>query len=294
MSGENNSAEIYELNDARRRLRPDETDAAGREAVGAYLGAVREDLGLSIDDISERTHIKPAFVAAIEAGDGEALPSRPFAIGFVRSYAEALGLDAAAVVARFKEETGGGETARDRDVQTDAPRIASAPAPKEPKDMSLLAVAAVLVFILWCAWHITRPRDVSAPYRFGLPADGPAAPAEARPGEGGSPASGLAPAPGLPAGEAPVVVEVEAVTRIEPVYPRRCAARAAENESVSVAFTVTADGDVAQERILSSTNACFDRAALNAIRRWRFEPLTVDGAPRAAFDQKVTFAFPRP
>ncbi len=285
MSGENNSAEIYELNDARKRLRPDEAGPGGSAAVGAYLAAVREDLGLTIEDICERTHIKPAFVAAIEEGDAEALPSRPFAIGFVRSYADALGLDAAAVVARFKDEAADAGL-QDRDAISEAPRLAASPTPGEPKDMSLLAVAAVLVFIIWCAWHITRPRDVSEPYRFGSErASVQGAPAE------GAPA---APAPGLPPVEIPVIVEVEATTRVEPVYPRRCAARAAPTESVDVAFTVTAQGDVASERVLSSTNPCFERAALNAVRRWRFKPLTVDGVARPAFDQKVTFSFPRP
>lgn len=51
-------------------------------------------------------HIKAAYLNAIELMRLDDLPSRPFALGFVKTYAEALGVDASAAVAKFKETTG--------------------------------------------------------------------------------------------------------------------------------------------------------------------------------------------
>ena len=70
--------------------------------LGAYLKAVREHRGLTLNEVAHSTRIRRLYIAALEEGDRSALPSRPFAIGYVRSYAKALGLDGELAVARFK------------------------------------------------------------------------------------------------------------------------------------------------------------------------------------------------
>lgn len=72
--------------------------------VGAALRAARERLGLAEDDIAQFTRVRAAYIAAIEAFDFDALPARPFVVGYVRAYAVALGLEPEAVVARFHAE----------------------------------------------------------------------------------------------------------------------------------------------------------------------------------------------
>ncbi|CAN5341895.1 helix-turn-helix domain-containing protein [soil metagenome] len=72
--------------------------------LGAHLKAVREHKTLSIGQVVESTRIRRQHLVAIEDGDRSALPSRPFALGYVRSYARALGLDGDLAVARFKAE----------------------------------------------------------------------------------------------------------------------------------------------------------------------------------------------
>ena len=89
-------------------------------------------------------------------------------------------------------------------------------------------------------------------------------------------------------------MEAAILERAEPVYPPVCEASAAVAESVDVAFTITPDGAVVSERIVQSTNDCFNRAALNAVKRWRFSPRTIDGEPRPAFEQQASFRFDRP
>ncbi|MGC1305387.1 MAG: helix-turn-helix domain-containing protein [Caulobacteraceae bacterium] len=73
-------------------------------ALGEYLRAIREHKDLSLVQVAEVTRVRRLYLAAIEAGDLTPLPSRPFAVGYVRAYAKALGLDGDAAVARFKAE----------------------------------------------------------------------------------------------------------------------------------------------------------------------------------------------
>jgi transcriptional regulator with XRE-family HTH domain len=74
------------------------------ETLGAYLRAVRLHLGFSLEDVAQRTRVRAAHLQAIEESNLSALPSRPFASGYVRAFADALGLDPDAAAARFRGE----------------------------------------------------------------------------------------------------------------------------------------------------------------------------------------------
>ena len=76
-----------------------------------------------------------------------------------------------------------------------------------------------------------------------------------------------------------------------PKYPR--AARAAAVAGwVDLEFTVTPDGTVADIRVTASEPAdTFDLAAVEALAKWRFEPMRRDGSAveqRALFQKQIT------
>jgi len=77
----------------------DDTNVA-ESHIGDDLRAKRESLSLSLDDVAGQLHIRPKYLLAIEKLDVEALPS----LGFIRSYALHLGLDAPTAVARYKAD----------------------------------------------------------------------------------------------------------------------------------------------------------------------------------------------
>lgn len=72
--------------------------------VGHALRQARQSLGLLEDDIAQATRVRAPYITAIEDFDFDALPARPFVVGYVRAYAMALGVDCEAVVARFHAE----------------------------------------------------------------------------------------------------------------------------------------------------------------------------------------------
>ncbi len=74
------------------------------DQLGLYLRAVRDHRGWGLVELASTTRIRKSYLAAIENGDMSALPSRPFALGYVRAYAKALGLDGELALARFKQE----------------------------------------------------------------------------------------------------------------------------------------------------------------------------------------------
>ncbi|MCU0525387.1 MAG: DUF4115 domain-containing protein [Elainella sp. Prado103] len=63
------------------------------EAIGTYLSQVREGQARSLEEISAKTYIPMRLLKAIELGQGKTLPEPVFIQGFIRRYADALGLD---------------------------------------------------------------------------------------------------------------------------------------------------------------------------------------------------------
>ena len=61
--------------------------------IGSQLRAAREAQGLTLEQVFKATRIKQSFLEAIEANQFQALPGPVQARGFVRSYANFLGLD---------------------------------------------------------------------------------------------------------------------------------------------------------------------------------------------------------
>ena len=72
--------------------------------AGEKLRAARERLGIDRGELSLRTKINERHLAAIEDSDFTALPARIYAVGFARSYAGAVGLDAGVIAAQVRRE----------------------------------------------------------------------------------------------------------------------------------------------------------------------------------------------
>lgn len=74
------------------------------ETLGEAFKAARRASGRSLAELSSTTKVPVRYLEALEDGRRADLPSRPFALGHARSYAQALGLDETAVAERLRRE----------------------------------------------------------------------------------------------------------------------------------------------------------------------------------------------
>lgn len=78
-------------------------DAYAAPGVGDMLHAAREKKGVDLYRAERDTKIRARHLAALEAGDFAALPGSVYVKGFLRNYAQYLGLDPAEVLERWHE-----------------------------------------------------------------------------------------------------------------------------------------------------------------------------------------------
>jgi hypothetical protein len=97
-------------------------------------------------ELSVQTRVHPRYLAALEQGDYSILPTRVFAIGYVRAYAMALGIDEQTAVERFKEE------APDPNAQLQAP-VGVAFEDVRRYSPTVMAVVATLVVAV-VGWNV--------------------------------------------------------------------------------------------------------------------------------------------
>jgi hypothetical protein len=162
---EGKERERDELDDAAEHvLLPDEGH------FGAMLQRAREDRGLSVQDIAQRTRISARWVEALEAARLDVLPAQVFVSGYVRSYARAVGLPTEEVLGRYQAlaaEHDQRAAASERGVRgylgKSGPRgmrsYGAKPQPspwRQPLVWVSLAVALCIV-LLFAAWLFRRP-----------------------------------------------------------------------------------------------------------------------------------------
>ncbi len=76
------------------------------ETLGEHLARKRNELGLSLKELSEKTRIRTYYLEGIEKGEFHRLPCLPYSRGFVHAYAAYIGVDANAAANQFIAEAG--------------------------------------------------------------------------------------------------------------------------------------------------------------------------------------------
>ena len=75
------------------------------KTVGSILKEAREAKRLTFEQVEIATKIRAKFLAGIEADDYSSLPSISYAKGFVKNYAEYLGVPTNTILAFFRRQT---------------------------------------------------------------------------------------------------------------------------------------------------------------------------------------------
>lgn len=155
---------------------PGENPTLFPEKVGEKLRDARLAQGLELSDIASRTRIPLRHLQAIETSDYSGLPSPTYAIGFVKSYARAIGADEVALAKELRAETSGMFAAREVYESYDP-----ADPVREPSSGLVWAGAVIAVLLLaavglWYGTDLFRSSGTSPePEATETPAAAPAA-----------------------------------------------------------------------------------------------------------------------
>ena len=131
--------------------------------IGSSLREARLRQNLDFPELEERTKIRPKYLRALEDERFDVLPAPTYVRGFLRSYAESLGLDGQPFVDEYNSRFTVGED--------DAPlRARRVPAQRRDRGaresrMAIVALAAITIAtaLVIAAWRFGGPEDPKVP-----------------------------------------------------------------------------------------------------------------------------------
>jgi cytoskeleton protein RodZ len=199
---------------------------------GASLKKARESKGISLEQIAKETRISTRFLAAIENEEFELLPGGVFNRGFVRAFAEQVGLDADQAVADYDRLVG-------------KPEPVAAPPPEAEKPsrterhlypiaIGVLGLAIAVFYVVTRESGHTTQTPTTAPVAA-TPAAAPQQPAPAPASQPDTNAAANPPAPiePEPAAQAPAALP-------PPTAPPSPAATAPQSQALRLDIEATA------------------------------------------------------
>lgn len=137
-------------------------DVSTELTPGQILTMAREKQGMDIPFAASELRLTEKYVRALEENDYEALPARPFVIGYLKSYAKLLSVSADDVIRAFRATT------VTPDDPSDSLEQVHAPSGFGPNDLRLLiepykklllgavlAIVAVTIIALLVSWMTT-------------------------------------------------------------------------------------------------------------------------------------------
>jgi cytoskeleton protein RodZ len=131
--------------------------------IGSSLREARTRQGLDFPELEQLTKIRPKYLRALEDEQFEVLPAPTYVRGFLRSYAEALGLDGQPFVDEYNSRFATG----DEDIPVHTRR---APRPQRDRSaresrmavLALLGIAVVTALVI-AAWRFGGPESDGVP-----------------------------------------------------------------------------------------------------------------------------------
>ncbi|MFP4002825.1 MAG: RodZ domain-containing protein [Alphaproteobacteria bacterium] len=144
------------------------------QTVGNELRAAREAAGKELNEVAAALRIKPEHLTALEAAEYDKLPAKTYVVGFVRQYAQQLGLNASELVERLKVELEGPQPEEEppaggKPGKPDAPAKPAGPAatglagrPTSPagvgprRSMTPIIIAILVLLAVFGGWYLSR------------------------------------------------------------------------------------------------------------------------------------------
>jgi cytoskeletal protein RodZ len=140
---------------------------------GAQLKKIREQRGITLDQISSSTKIGVRFLSALEDEHFEQLPGGIFNKGFVRSYAHTIGVDEDQAIADYLVASGEDQPKKPAEAADDLPLPTVVAAKRENVThfqwRSLALPLLVIIVVLSLAFWAFHPRQLNVSERAGVP-----------------------------------------------------------------------------------------------------------------------------
>jgi cytoskeleton protein RodZ len=131
--------------------------------IGSSLREARLRQELDFPELEERTKIRPKYLRALEDERFDILPAPTYVRGFLRSYAEALGLDGQPFVDEYNSRfTVGEDDPPLRARRAPAPRRERGPRESRMAAAALVAIAIVTALVI-AAWKFGGPEGEKVP-----------------------------------------------------------------------------------------------------------------------------------
>ena len=136
---------------------PQNTEAS--ETVGEILRNKREEIGLSLDEITEKLNLDSNLIELLENNDFEKLKVETYLKGYLRAYSKLLGIDGDRIIKLYKESNPEKE-----------PEILPDVKPKNQKNSSdrsvklfsyIIGLSIVLSMLIWYQKNITIKPDAN-------------------------------------------------------------------------------------------------------------------------------------
>jgi hypothetical protein len=129
--------------------------------IGSSLREARERQGLDIAELEVRTKVRSKYLRALEDENFDQLPAHTYIKGFLRTYADALGLDGQLYVDEYNSRFVAGE----EDVDLRPRRVPPSRRPRRRREGGVVLVAlsaiALLTALVIAAWKFGGPDEPS-------------------------------------------------------------------------------------------------------------------------------------
>jgi cytoskeletal protein RodZ len=135
--------------------------------IGATLREARMRAGIDIAEVESRTKIRAKYLRALENEEWSLLPGTTFVKSFLRTYAEALGLDAKLLVEEYKfrhepYESGGGAAGRGRKGSSRRGGGGAFGPPKRTNVLPILLLLALVAGAIFAVYSLSKGEDTPA------------------------------------------------------------------------------------------------------------------------------------
>ncbi|MBM3208854.1 helix-turn-helix domain-containing protein [Candidatus Shapirobacteria bacterium] len=129
------------------------------KTVGQILKEQRLIRQISLTEVAEATKIRQEYLEALENDDFNRVGQPAWAKGFIKNYAEYLGLDSGAILAFFRRDFGSSGQPK--------PVVESLARPSsrlklswDPRKTALAAIILfILLFLAYLSWHLFALRE---------------------------------------------------------------------------------------------------------------------------------------